>query len=141
MNTKTLAAITRHGETLLRAFPNCTEKNPVALCKKLRRIENSIAPIILRNCNEGVPDDEMDAATNKALNRVIALLGMGKPLFAERQCDTLPAVFINRDPRGYALKTSSEWADAYNANCRIMGTPQLHCDMGGYGILAPELNQ
>jgi hypothetical protein len=39
------------------------------------------------------------------------------------------------------LKTSSEWADAFNANSRIMGTPSLHTDMGGYGILAPDLNQ
>jgi hypothetical protein len=141
MNAKTLEAITRHGETLLRAFPNATEKNPVALCKKLRRIENAVAKPILDYCNIGNNEAELDKACTNAVKRVVALLGMGMRLYAERQGNILPAVFVNRDPRGYALKTSSEWADAFNANSRIMGTPSLHTDMGGYGILAPDLNQ
>ena len=49
MNTNTLKAITRHGESLLKAFPNALEKNPVALCKKLRRIETGLArPLLAR---------------------------------------------------------------------------------------------
>lgn len=141
MNAKTLEAITRHGETLLRAFPNATEKNPIALCKKLRRIETAVAKPILDYCNIGNNEAELDKACDNAVKRVVALLGMGMQLYAERQGNTLPGVFVNRDPRGHALKTSSEWADAFNANCRIMGTPSLHCDMGGYGIIAPDLNQ
>lgn len=131
MNAKTLEAITRHGESLLKAFPNATEKNPVALCKKLRRIETSIAPIILRNCNEGVPDDEMDAATNKARARVALLLTT-----TDEQWHALQ---INRDPRGYALKLSSEWTDKFNDTLRGSGL-FIHQDWGHYGILAPDLN-
>jgi hypothetical protein len=143
MNAKTLEAITRHGETLLRAFPNATEKNPVALCKKLRRIENAVAKPILDYCNgeNGVTVEQLDVQTDKALIRVEALLGMGQGMYLERQGDTLPGVFVNRDPRGYALKTSSEWADSFNTNCRIMGEPPLHQDWGHYGIIAPDLNQ
>lgn len=134
MNAKTLEAITRHGESLLKAFPNATEKNPVALCKKLRRIETGIAPIILRNCNEGVPDDEMDAATDKARARLMALLGG----LSARQLKQF-GLFINRDPRGYALKLSSEWTDKFNDTLRGTGL-FIHQDWGHYGILAPDLN-
>jgi hypothetical protein len=138
MNAKTLEAITRHGESLLKAFPNATEKNPVALCKKLRRIENSIALIILRNCNEGVPDDEMDAATDKAKMRVAKLLGI-TPATKDHCGEGWHALQINRDPRGYALKLSSEWTDKFNDTLRGSGL-FIHQDWGHYGILAPDLN-
>lgn len=42
-------------------------------------------------------------------------------------------VFVNLDPRGYALKIDDEYMRAHNL--------KLHTDMGGYGILAPEINQ
>ena len=76
MNAKTLEAITRHGETLLRAFPNATEKNPVALCKKLRRIENAVAKPILdyTNGENGMTIEKLDGETDKALVRLHALL-------------------------------------------------------------------
>ncbi len=40
-------------------------------------------------------------------------------------------VFINRDPRGYALKINDEWMRANNA--------KLETDWGGYGLIAPEI--
>lgn len=129
MNAKTLEAVKRHGESLLLAFPNCTEKDPVALCKKLRRIETSIAPILLRNCNEGVPDEEMDAATDKAKTRACALLGLQPDVG-----DGL-SLRINRDPRGYALKMEPGWVTLLREK-RGLGFYQ---DWGGYGILAPDL--
>ena len=138
MNAKTLEAITRHGETLLRAFPNAIEKNPVALCKKLRRIENSIAPIILRNCNEGVPEDELDHACQMAQIRAGTLLGLDKHGI------TLAGLFVNRDPRGYALKLNNEpsgWFEDWQRAQYAAKLPALHTDMGGYGIIAPDLNQ
>jgi hypothetical protein len=139
MNANTLKAVTRHGETLLRAFPNATEKNPVALCKKLRRIETSVAPIILRNCNEGVPEDEMDAATDKALARVGKLLGLDKCGIA------FCKLFVSRDPRGYALKLDNDdgtgWFSDWQKQQYAAKLPALHTDMGGYGIIAPDLNQ
>jgi len=39
MTPQQLQAIKEHGRNLLAIFPDATEKDPVKLCKKLRRIE------------------------------------------------------------------------------------------------------
>ena len=133
MNAKTLEAIKRHGETLLRAFPNATEKNPVALCKKLRRIETAVAKPILDYCNgdNGMTEPQLSTATDKALSRLSALL---------EGCKVMPwPVFINCDPRGYALKIESDWTQRFNRDQYAAKLPALHTDMGGYGIIAPDL--
>lgn len=75
MNAKTLEAINRHGESLLKAFPNCTEKNPVALCKKLRRIETSLARPLVDYCNGDATIEAVDKACENAEVRVVKLLG------------------------------------------------------------------
>lgn len=168
MNSKTLEAITRHGQSLLAAFPNATEKDPVALCKKLRRIETSLVKSLVDYCNGTFRDNEegtkMDAICDKALARVVKLLGI----------DGVFGLFINRDPRGYALKFSEEWTQQYNnkqykyksthcnyclqtvaekahlTTCPIccrqdkishMGGKPIYTDMGGYGIIAPDLTE
>jgi hypothetical protein len=41
-------------------------------------------------------------------------------------------VFVNLDPRGYALKIDEAWMRKHN--------PALSRDWGGYGLLAPEIN-
>lgn len=136
MNQKTLEAVKRHGESLLLAFPNATEQNPVALCKKLRRIENSIAPILLQACNgPEVPEDKLAAACEKARNRAARLLGITD----NEQIVT--GIHVNRDPRGYALKLNDDWTCKYNDEQYADGGHPLYTDMGGYGILAPDLNQ
>ena len=140
MNAKTLEAITRHGETLLRAFPNATEKNPVALCKKLRRIETAVAKPILdyTNGENGVTQDKLDHLTSLAQIRAGNLLGLDKHGIA------LAGLFVNRDPRGHALKLDNEssgwFVDWQNAQYKA-GLSALHTDVGGYGIIAPDLNQ
>jgi hypothetical protein len=131
MNAKTLEAITRHGETLLRAFPNATEKNPVTLCKKLRRIENAVAKPILdyTNGDNGMTIEKLDVQTDKAYSRLLRLLGNTTP------------ILINRDPRGHALKINDAWSHQFNDGQYAAKMPALYTDMGGYGILAPDLNQ
>src|SRR5579859_5493473 len=131
MNAKTLEAIKRHGESLLRAFPDAMEKDPVALCKKLRRIETGLSPIILKNCNEGVAEAEMMNETAKAELRVCALLGLNAI-----NCKDI-GLFVNLDPRGYALKLSEEWTREWNH--KAPGISPIYQDWGGYGILAPDL--
>lgn len=133
MNAKTLEAVKRHGESLLLAFPNATEKNPVALCKKLRRIETAVAKPILDYCNgeNGVTIEQVDAACQKALTRLEALF----PQISRG----LKKAFINRDPRGYALKLDDQWTQTWNHRCYANNTPRIYTDMGGYGILAPDL--
>ena len=140
MNAKTLEAVRRHGETLLAAFPNATEKNPVALCKKLRRIETAVARPILdyTNGDNGITQDRLDHETAMAVIRVGNLFGLDKHGIA------LAGIFVNRDPRGYALKLDNEssgWFEDWQQARREQGKPALHTDMGGYGIIAPALNQ
>lgn len=135
MNEKTLKAIQRHGQSLLLAFPNAIEKDPVVLCKKLRRIETFIASPILDNCNYGLPDDVMDRFCNQALTRLCKLLGIVCTDVNDR------GIFVNLDPRGAALKIGSEWTKDWNNAMRQAGKLTIHQDWGQYGILAPDLNQ
>ena len=127
MNAKTLEAITRHGETLLRAFPNATEKNPVTLCKKLRRIETATHRIMTDYCNGDCDEYGADKASDSAYTRLQTLLG-----------DKKTPMIVNRDPRGYALKLDDAWTRKYN-NALPCNCCRIHTDMGGYGILAPDL--
>ncbi len=121
----------------MRAFPNATERNPVTLCKKLRRIETAISKPILDYCNgdNGMTAEKLEVQTDKALRRVHALLGTINSFCAPE------SIFINRDPRGHALKIDDAWTRFYNETQYAAKLPALHSDMGGYGIIAPDLNQ
>jgi hypothetical protein len=68
----------------------------------------------------------VDKLTDAVLAKVNKLLG------TYGHVDAVP-VFINRDPRGYALKVSSETVKAFNLD--------LPTDWGGYGIIAPDLSE
>lgn len=140
MNAKTLEAVRKHGQALLLAFPNATEQDPVALCKKLRRIETSLSKPLTDYCNGTFQDDEegteMDLVCAKATDRVSNLLGANEIMAAH--------FFVNRDPRGYALKLDDEWTRNYNFGETLRNNGQvpairIYTDMGGYGILAPDL--
>lgn len=168
MNSKTLAAITKHGQSLLRAFPNSTEQNPVVLCKKLRRIETAVYKPILdyTNGDNGVTTEQVDAACDKAVERATKLLGKIPTVavnhtngncpdcnsrYGDAHADTCKGgnhsiesiLHVNRDPRGHALKLDDNWTRKHNDAMRKAGdfAAQIHSDMGGYGILAPNLNQ
>lgn len=125
--------IIQHGRNLLAIFPNATERDPGTLCRKLRRLEAKAAAIALRLCNgpEFKTEDEADLICTGILRKVNQLLGNyadGDNYVPRTQ--TVP-IFINRDPRGYALKIDDEWMrDNPNA---------LHQDWGGYGLIAPEI--
>jgi len=130
MNAKTEAAVRKHGENLLAIFPHATERDPVRLCRKLRKLEREGAALGLRLCNgpEFDWDDTPDGIEAGIMLRVTALLG--------NESGTVP-VFVNLDPRGYALKISSEWTFAY---CQHTGN-RLYSDWGGFGIIAPDLSE
>lgn len=51
MTTTQLAAIEQHGRNLLAIFPDASERDPVKLCKKLRRLEAKAHALALRCCN------------------------------------------------------------------------------------------
>ena len=120
MNAKTLEAIKHHGEQLLAIFPNANERDPVTLCKKLRRVETAASRWNVECCNWRDPSiEEQEANDAKIYSRVAWLLG------------TTEGFIYNKDPRGYALKLNDEWTRTH--------APHIHRDWGGYGILAPDL--
>ena len=126
MTDKQRILIEAHGRNLLEIFPNATERDPVTLCKKLRRLEAQAAALALRGCNgpEWDSEEEEMTAYEAVLTQVKNLLfGCGP--------EDVP-VFINCDPRGYALKIDDEYMRSHKI--------KLHTDWGGYGIIAPEIN-
>ncbi len=136
-----LAAITRHGQSLLAAFPKATERNPDTLARKLRSIETKVYAPILAACNGTADDATVDAACEKARAAVRKLLGL-----TAEQAASGGLLVINHDPRGYALKLREEWTREHNRKqCGapiLAGAPipyPIHSDWGGYGILAPDL--
>ena len=128
-------AIEAHGQNLLAIFPNATERDPVALCKKLRRLEAKASRITTDYCNgdfdAGDNGEKLDAALDAILAKVNAILGNNE----QYPIMNVP-VFINSDPRGYALKIESEWMQTY---MRKAGCNRITKDCGGYGIIAPEI--
>jgi hypothetical protein len=128
MNAKTREAIIRHGRQLLAIFPRATEQDPLGLCRKLRRLETKAQAIGLQLCNgPQMAEGEQERRVEDVLARVNKLL-FGNKI---RHGVTVVPVFVNLDPRGYALKIDDSWMHEHNA--------PLHRDMGGYGILAPDL--
>ena len=116
--------IAKHGEHLCIIFPERTIPDPVKLCKSLRRLELKASAITLALCNGTTDQEEADQALEKIEHAVNAVTGFARA--------GVP-VFINRDPRGYALKIEEEWTRA--------NAPRMHRDWGGYGIVAPDLRE
>ena len=125
MNHATEELVRRHGERLQAVFPAAANMEPVALCRKLRRLEGEGERLALRLCNgPEFPYDEAELIQGRILDRLNALLNY-------RGADV--PVFLNFDPRGYALKVDNEWTVAHRG--------ALPTDWGGYGILAPDLTE
>lgn len=156
------ARIQKHGENLLRIFPNATERDPVKLCKKLRPLEAAAHGVALRLCDgPQYPGgyDEADKLCDAILEKVNAILGnqpptkIGAPCSCKRgqQRDNCPTcegtgrvidfkalravvpIRVNRDPRGCGLKIPEWWM--------TKNRPALAGDWGGNGLIAPDLTE
>jgi hypothetical protein len=126
MTLKQEVAIRKHGEQLNAIFH--TGLDPVVLCKKLRRIEGAAHKLAEDACNYlSMESGEFAHRKNLLTARITSLL------LLEPMKPTNKGVFINLDPRGYALKIDNQYMRDHNL--------QLHRDMGGYGILAPEIGK
>ncbi len=164
MNTTQREAISTHGQNMLVIFPNATERDPVALCKKLRRLEAKAEALALENCNVGVPDDEYERRTKAILTKVNALLGnvneyqpkTGAKCGCRRgvqrdncsNCEGTGQVVDFRDIRNRKpLVPVFLNGDPRGYSLKIddewmrAKRPRLHSDWGGYGILAPEIGK
>lgn len=128
--------IQEHGENLNAIFN--TGIDPIALCKKLFRIERKAAHVSTCLCNTNTmhllelnrftgydvkqsSEDDQDKFFDGIKKQVVKVLG--------KQAEDV--VFINYDPRGYTLKLKSEFCEGKN----------IYKDWGGYGILAPDFNE
>jgi hypothetical protein len=115
-------AILRHGLALQRIFPKTKLcGGPVTLYKRLHRIEAEAHSFAERECNEQLPEGASERKDASILKRLDAILGF--------KAAGIP-VFVNGDPRGYALKID----DAYVKEQGL----EIYRDMGGYGIICPD---
>lgn len=112
-----------HGVKLKAIFksPAAHMLSAVSLCKRLHRIEAEAHRLAERECNEQLPEGYSERKEASILRRLDDLLGF--------KARGIP-VFLNGDPRGYALKIEDAYVKALNLD--------IERDMGGYGILAPE---
>lgn len=152
-----------HLDALAFTFP-AAKAEAGELFRRLRRLELKASRAALAWCNGEIGEDVFDRESAAVLAKVNALLGNVReyqPKTGARcsckkgiQRDNCPAcegtgmvvdfhairnrpplvpVFVNSDPRGYALKIENDWMRAHGGN--------LHRDMGGYGILAPDFSE
>lgn len=106
----------RHGRELLAIFPDAQYSDPIRLCKALRAVETRGNNFAMRLCNgpEFASEAEEFRTGEAIISKARKILGSNR-------------VWLNRDPRGYALKVD------------LMPGEELHKDWGGYGIIAPDL--
>jgi len=114
--------IETHGRRVIKLFSLPEDTDPMELCKKLRRIEKSAHVDAERYCNGYWDMDTYDKARDKKLVKLDGILGF--------KAKGIP-VFINGDPRGYALKVHDSWMAGKST--------LLQRDWGGYGLIAPDL--
>jgi hypothetical protein len=131
--------IEKHGANLNAIFN--TGLDNVKLCKKLLRLERQAHHAATCLCNTNTLDrlelnwpadkdihqateEEQDAFFEKILIKVNKILNF--------KTQGIP-VFINHDPRGYALKIKSEYVKKTNM--------KIHQDWGGFGIIAPDFTE
>ena len=80
--------ITKHGENLNKIFG--LDEDPVALCKKLLRLENKISRVNTDWANGDIEEDEQDKVEKQVLASLDKILGY--------KSKNIP-VFVNTDPR------------------------------------------
>ena len=109
------------GESLLAVFPAARIQLPIDLYNAVRRLEVKAHRLAERACNGEIGERACEQQEVRILCDLQSILKPGDvPLF------------LNGDPRGYALKIQSEYVEQHNL--------AIHRDWGGYGILAPDLH-
>jgi len=140
--------IEQHGANLNAIFN--TGLDNVKLCKKLLRLERQAHHATTCLCNTNTLDrleltrqeengihqateEEQDAFFEAILAKVRKVLCCTKETFPGQFNPECFPVFINHDPRGYALKIKSEYVKDHNL--------KIHQDWGGFGIIAPDFTE
>lgn len=127
MNKKARMAesILQHGFKLKRIFfaDPYSGPGPVALAKQLRRLENKAHRLAEDEASRPLPEgyvEKQEASILRSLDKILGYKKAGIP------------VFLNSDPRGYALKIDDAYVREHDLD--------IHRDWGGYGILAPDFS-
>ena len=123
---KMYSEIQKHGEKLNVIFETGLE--PITLCKKLRHLEAQAHKLTEEMANTGEDHEEKLTVILAKVKRVLYDY-TGE---ADYNIPLYDALFINQDPRGYALKIDDQYMRDHNLD--------LHRDWGGYGILAPDFS-
>ena len=118
------ARIKKHGEDIKKIFSLPADTDPIKLCKRLRKYELRAQKI----------QDIQAAGRYEEAAREEALLFVGLMVFLKQTSANEFGIFLNQDQRGYALKISDDVVR--EKNLRFM-----HRDAGGFGIIAPDLNE
>lgn len=118
--------IEKHGRDLIKLFNLPADTDPIALSKRLFKLENKAHRIAVDYCNGIIQTEQAEKeeiSIIKALGKIVFPIG------------TIPAVpvFVNWDARGYALKVDDAFMRGTDSN--------LHRDWGGYGIIAPDFTE
>jgi len=123
--------IEKHGNDLNRIFD--TGLDNVTLCNKLRRLEAQGERIATDYRNGDITEVDFDSLEKQLMDKVYYVLNNGN--FGEdRPHKRGVPVFLNGDPRGYALKINDDYVRLLEKQGKT-----IHRDMGGYGIIAPDL--
>ncbi len=109
----------------LAAYLGDTNPDGKRISVALWRIERQAAQVNKDLCNIPNVQDQTDAEIDLCRKLV-------RDIFGKRP----PGFFINRDPRGYALKIDNETPEGR----ALIEAVKLHTDWGGYGILSPEID-
>lgn len=120
MDKQTEIKVYQYGQKLNKIFGLDVE--PVLLCKRLRRLESIAHRLAEDYANGTIQEPEFSQKLDKIKQRLKALLELDR--------NKIP-VFINTDPRGYALKIKDDYVREHNLD--------IQTDLGGYGLLAPDL--
>lgn len=109
----------RLGAALLATFPRTRIQISADLYRACRRLEKRAHKAAEAYSNGDIGERAYSQQSDRLLEKTRSLLGA-----------TDEPIFVNNDPRGYALKVKPEWAASHGM--------ALHRDWGGYGILAPD---
>lgn len=156
--------IRHHGEQLLAIFPNATERDPVKLCKKLRRLELEGERLAVAYCNGDIESDSYEKRSDRFLARVNKVLGnvheyqpkTGAKCGCRRgiERDNCPScegtghlidfrAIRNRRPLVPVFHNGDPRGYAIKIRDEYVREHGLsiHQDWGGYGIIAPDFSE
>lgn len=115
--------IVKNGNALIEFF-DLPNQDPVALSKKLFRLEYKAHRFTEDYCNGKIETDQWEGVSDKILASLEKIIGK----------KNMNKVFVNGDARGYALKIDDKYRDK-------MHKAGITRDFGGYGIIAPDFRE